>query len=202
MKVWHKIVAAPGVAIVFLILLGAVSYAVLTRQHGALEDMYQHRFSNYQLAAKSAQAISEVHSNVYRLFTWIGNLKEDKIKQITNAQKARIDEVTKKITQYAAGADADAEERKLAESIIKQLGKYKSDVDMAIEISTVDVNTGMSTMQTADSGFQALHKDFNDWCSLRRGWRGTATEVRAAPSTSSCSHCSRYWCSRSWSLGS
>jgi methyl-accepting chemotaxis protein len=161
MKVWHKIVAAPAVAIVFLALLGAASYGVLTRQHAALQDMYQQRFGSYQLAANSAQAISEVHSNVYRLFTWIANLKEDKITEISRAQYARVDEVTGNIGKFAAKADQDPEEHRLAEVIIKKLGKYKKDVTIAIDLSTVDVNTGMASMQTADSGFQSLLKDFN-----------------------------------------
>ena len=161
MKIWHKILAAPGVAVVFLVLLGAVSYAMLARQHDTLGEMYKHRFGNYQLAANSAQAISEVHSNVYRLFTWIANLKEDKIKQITDEQKGRIDEVTKKITQFAADSDQGGEERKLAETIVKKLGKYKKDVDTAIDMSTVEISTGMVAMQTADSGFQSLLKDIN-----------------------------------------
>ncbi len=161
MKVWHKIIVAPAVAIAFLALLGAVSYGMLARQHATLDDMYKHRFSSYQLAANSAQAISEAHSNVYRLFTWIGNLKEDKVKQIINGETMRIDEVARKIAKFAAAAGTDAEERKLAESIVKRLAKYKGDVYTAIDLSTVDVNTGVTTMQTADSGFQALLKDFN-----------------------------------------
>jgi methyl-accepting chemotaxis protein len=161
MRVWHKVVAAPMVAIAFLALLGTMSYGVLTLQHAALEDMYKQRFGNYQLAANSAQAISEVHSNVYRLFTWFGNLKEDRIKQITNEQKTRIDEVTNKVGKFAADAEPDGEERKLAETIIKKLGKYKSDVDIAIDLSTADFNSGVANMQTADRGFQALLKDFN-----------------------------------------
>jgi len=161
MKVWQKIVAAPALATAFLVLLGAVSYGVLTRQQATLDNLYKQRFASYQLAANSAQAISEVHSNVYRLFTWIANLKEDKIKQITTEQNARIDEVTKAITKFAADGNADAQERKLAQAIITKLGKYKVDMDAAIDLSVVDINTGMSTMQTADGGFQALLKDFN-----------------------------------------
>jgi len=168
MKVWHKIVAAPGIAIVFLVLLGAVSYSMLSRQHDTLSDMYKQRFGSYQLAANSAQAISEVHSNVYRLFTWISNLKDDKIKQITNEQKARIDAVSKNVAQFAAGTDVDADERKLAESIVKQLEKYKADVDSAIDISSADINAGMGTMQTADSEFQALLKDFNQLVDMEK----------------------------------
>jgi methyl-accepting chemotaxis protein len=161
MKVWQKIVAAPAVAIGFLVLLGAMSYVMLARQHDTLGDMYKHRFASYQLAANSAQAISEVHSNVYRLFTWLGNLKDDKIKQITNEQKARIEAVIKDVAKFAAAAGIEAEERKLAESIVKQLAKYEADVDSAIDISTADINSGMGTMQTADAEFQALLKDFN-----------------------------------------
>ena len=161
MKVWHKILVAPGVAILFLALLGATSYAVLTQQHAAMSDLYNKRIGSYRLAAESAQAISEVHSNVYRLFTWIGNLKEDKIKQITGEQLARIDAVTKKMAGFAAQPGLDAGERKIAETVGKKLGKYRQDVDTAIDLSMVDVNTGMAAMQTADGGFQGLLKDFN-----------------------------------------
>ena len=80
MKIWHKIVIAPAVAIVLLIILGATCYSVLTRQHATLQDLVSNRFGSYQLAADSAREIGEVHPEVYRLFTWIGNLKEQKIK--------------------------------------------------------------------------------------------------------------------------
>ena len=80
MKIWHKIVIAPAVAIVLLIVLGAVCYSVLTRQHATLQDLVNNRFASYQLAAESSREIGEVHAEVYRLFTWIGNLKEQKIK--------------------------------------------------------------------------------------------------------------------------
>jgi len=33
-KIWHKIVAAPAIAIVLLVVLGAVSYGVMARQAG------------------------------------------------------------------------------------------------------------------------------------------------------------------------
>ncbi|MGB8409207.1 MAG: MCP four helix bundle domain-containing protein, partial [Gallionella sp.] len=91
MKVWHKLVVAPGIAIFFLMVLGAMSYGVLTYQNSKITELFKDRFANYQTASGSAQDISEVHSNVYRLFTWLGNLKEDKIDQITAEQEAKID---------------------------------------------------------------------------------------------------------------
>ena len=156
MKVWHKILVSPGVAIVFLIAVGAMSYSVLTRQHSALVDLFDTRFANYQLAANSSLEISGVHSSVYRLFTWIGNLNGDMIKKITGRAE-REDRWRGQENDRVQGArqDLDEDERKIAESLITHLAKYKKDVDSAIEQSTIDVNFGMSGMMTADSGFQA-----------------------------------------------
>ena len=162
MKIWHKIMVAPGVAIVFLMVLGAISYSVLTYQNSTIAELFNNRFANYQTVSGAAQDISEVHSNVYRLFTWLGNLQENKIDQITNEQKTKIDAVTQSITRFADRANMDADELKIAKVIIDKLGKYKKDVDTAIDMSKTDFNMGMSAMQTADSDFQVMIKDFDD----------------------------------------
>jgi methyl-accepting chemotaxis protein len=161
MKVWHKILVSPAVAIVFLMVLGAVSYLGLSRQNGALDDLFHNRLGNYQLVSDAAQDITEVHSGVYRLFTWIGNLKEDKIKQITNEQRAKIDAVIKSLTGFAERPGMDAGRRQLAEKVLKQLVKYRKQAEDGIELSTIDVNTGMAAMQTADASFQEMIKDLN-----------------------------------------
>ena len=161
MKVWHKLVVAPGIAIIFLMILGAMSYGVLTYQDSKIAELFKNRFANYQVASGSAQDISEVHSNVYRLFTWLGNLKEDKIDQITAEQKAKIDSVAQTMTQFANRSGIGANEKKIADELIEKLGKYKKDVDTAIDLSKVDFNTGMSAMQGADSDFQDMIKDFD-----------------------------------------
>src|SRR5690348_8352309 len=107
MKIWHKVVVAPSVAIVLLMVLGAACYNVLTRQQATLQDLVNNRFGSYQLAADSSREIGEVHAEVYRLFTWIGNLKEQKIKEITARQIAKIDTVARKLTDFSAKPGLD-----------------------------------------------------------------------------------------------
>jgi methyl-accepting chemotaxis protein len=166
MKIWHKVVVAPAVAIALLIVLGATCYSVLTRQHATLQDLVNNRFGSYQLAADSAREIGEVHAEVYRLFTWIGNLKEQKIKEITARQIAKIDAVTRKLNDFAAKPGIDSTERDITQAVVKHLAKYKKDVDNAIDLSIADINTGMSAMQTADSDFQEMNKDFQQLVEL------------------------------------
>jgi methyl-accepting chemotaxis protein len=168
MKVWHKILVAPGVAIMFLMALGAMSYMGLTRQQSTLSELFNNRLGNYQLVADSAQEITEVHSGVYRLFTWISNLKEDKIKQITAAQKAKIDGLIKNVSAFSDRPGLDAGERKVAESAVKRLVQYRKQADDAIEMSTVDVNIGMASMQTADGSFEEMLKDFKELVAIEK----------------------------------
>ena len=168
MRVWHKVVVAPGTAILFLVAFGAVSYAMMSRQHAVLGDLYNGNFESYQRVAKATQAVGEVHSSVYRLFTWLGNLKEEQVTKISNEQKARIDGIAKDVAQFAAEPRLGERERTIGEAVVKKLAKYKSDVDTAIALSSVDPSTGMSMMQAADSGFQAMLNDFNELVQIEK----------------------------------
>ena len=182
MKVWHKVLIAPALAIVFLITLGALAYGVLMQQNAALEGLAKNRFGGYQIAADSSQDISEVHSDVYRLFTWIGNLSEDKIKKMTLDQKTKINEVIKGVTAFKARPGLTAEEIKLADEVLPKLVKYREGVDKAIDLSTVDIGTGMMAMQAADAHFQAALKDFNELVLLEKKLSQEAYESAAAAS--------------------
>jgi len=161
MKVWHKILVAPGLAIVFLLVLGATTYSVLTRQNSALDELYGTRFANYELAAKSSEEIVATHAGVYRLFTWIGNLNDEKIHAMKSKLLGRIDAVSDRLKAFAARPGTDADERGIANTIVAKLVKYRKAVDNAVELSTVDINTGMAAMQTADFAFQAMSKDLD-----------------------------------------
>jgi methyl-accepting chemotaxis protein len=162
MKVWHKILIAPGVAIVFLLALGVTAYSVLTSQQGTLAELFEQRFGSYQLAARAVHDIGEVHSGVYRLFSVIGSLSEDKIRQTSSGLLAHVDAVSRDVSAFAARAQLQPEERRTAEAVVAKLAKYRKDVDLAIDLSTGDVNTGTAAMQTADADFQDMSKQLSE----------------------------------------
>ncbi|MFC5497823.1 methyl-accepting chemotaxis protein [Caenimonas terrae] len=180
MKVLQKILVAPAVAILFLLVLGGLSYGVLQQQNAALEELSRSRFAGYQVAADAAQDLSEVHSNVYRLITWIANLSEDKVKQVTNEQKAKIDQVNAKITQFAGQANATEGERKLIALATVELAKYRKAIDTAIDLSTVDISTGAMAMQSADTQFQGMLKHFDDLVQLEKKLAQESYDASAA----------------------
>ncbi len=188
MKVWHKILVAPGVAIVFLLALGITAYSVLTRQQSTLTELFEQRFGSYQVAARAGHDIGEVHSAVYRLFSIIGSLDDQRIKQTSDGLLDRIDGVSKEIATFSARSDARPNERDTAQAIAAQLAKYRKDVALAIDLASGDVNTGTAAMQTADSDFQGMSNQLAELVSIETllaqegyaGARETVSKVTVA----------------------
>ncbi|GAB3646454.1 methyl-accepting chemotaxis protein [Ramlibacter alkalitolerans] len=161
MKLWQKVSVAPFVAMVFLVTVAVVSWGVLGMQSRTLEQLYKERFSAYKSAAQAAQAISEVHSNVYRLFTWIQNLKPEQVERTTAEQKKKVDAIA--ATLEALGAQqVEDEDRKLVRDVADRLAKYRDSMLKAIDLSTVDVSIGAMQMQNADTSFQAMVRGFSE----------------------------------------
>ena len=123
MKVWHKILVAPGVAIVFLLALGVTAYSVLIGQQGTLSELFEQRFGSYQVAAQAVHDVGEVHSGVYRLFSIIGSLDDDRIKQASDDLLGRIDVVSRDITAFAGRSQLSEDERNSAQSVLAKLAK-------------------------------------------------------------------------------
>jgi len=168
MKILHKILVPPGVAAIFLIVLGANSYSVLTSQHTTLVELYDSRLTNSRLADDALRQISEVHFSMYRLLTWNADLGKEMIKQSADEQNAKIDDVLKKLTELKDRPGNNEGERKIAVSLIKQLLNYKKGIGNAIDQSLIDRNFGLSGLKAADNNFQEMLKDFDQLTQMEK----------------------------------
>src|SRR6185436_16828609 len=68
----------------------------------------------------------------------------------------------------------NAEQQKLVQAARAKLAEYIKAADLAIELGSVDVNTGTAAMQTADQAFQELAKIFE---AVVENERKTAQEI-------------------------
>jgi methyl-accepting chemotaxis protein len=168
MKILHKILIPPSVATIFLIVLAANSYSVLTSQHTTLVGLYENRLANSQLADDALQQISEVHLSMYRLLTWNSNPGKEIIKQAANEQNAKIDDVLKKLTELKERPGNNEGERKAADTLIKQLLNYKKEAGSAFDQNMIDRNFGLSGLKTADNNFQEMLKDYDQLTQMEK----------------------------------
>ncbi|MBL0428273.1 HAMP domain-containing protein [Ramlibacter alkalitolerans] len=166
----------------FLLLVGAVAYGALRQQNAALEDLARTRLHTYEVSADAAQEVTAVHSNVYRLITWLSGLKEDRIRQIVGEQKLRIDAVAGKLAALVAQPGLTEAERQIASQAAAELGKYRQSVESAIDLSAGDTLTGATAMQMADKQFQAMQKHFDALVQLEKKLADASYEAAAGTS--------------------
>ena len=168
MRIWHKILIAPVLAIVFLLGFGSVAYGVVSQQNRALDDLSKKRLEGVATALDVQHDMAEVHSGVYRLFTWIANLSDDKIKQAVDAQKAKVDGLTAQLTKFRARDHLTEDERKAIDAALPLIAKYRKLAEDAIDLSTGDISTGAMMMQAADTQYQTLVKHLEELVSLQK----------------------------------
>jgi methyl-accepting chemotaxis protein len=168
MRIWHKILVAPLLAIVFLLGFGAVAYGVVSQQNRALDDLAKKRLEGVATAMEAQNDLADVHSNVYRLFTWIANLNEQQVKKAVGEQKVKLDAVAATLTKFRALPHLTDTERKTIDTALPLIVKYRKLADDTIDVATGDLSTAAMMMQAADSQYQAVVKNLDELVSLQK----------------------------------
>ena len=168
MRIWHKILIAPILAIAFLLGFGAISYGVVSQQNRALDDLAKKRLEGVSVAMDAQNDLAEVHSGVYRLFTWIANLSEDKVKKAVGEQRAKIDGLAANLTRMRGLPHVSDGERAVIDAALPAIAKYRKLADDAIDISSIDVSTGAMLMQSADQQYQLAVKNLEELVALQK----------------------------------
>jgi len=158
MKLLNRILLAPGIALMFLVAVGLTGYFALSSQRQALNDLVRIRQEHARVANDFVEGVLSVHSNIYRIFTWSANIDEAKLNKTAKAQFDRVDQIGGAFDKWLGQPALDDQERALGKKMQVALAKYKKSIVQAIDLATVDVNTGLSAMQTADDDFRALDK--------------------------------------------
>jgi methyl-accepting chemotaxis protein len=153
MKLRTSLMASPLIACVVLVLcLGAFLVVIRDFQSKTRSTYESGAFSRNEITAVQ-QKIAEVHVLLYRTVAVIGSLPDPEIK----ARRDRVAkvgvEVRDSLASVLSEADRQSETGVAFEVLLK---KFISDADVAIDLSTIDPNTGVAALQTADSGHKAL----------------------------------------------
>ncbi|HEX6319711.1 MAG TPA: methyl-accepting chemotaxis protein [Burkholderiales bacterium] len=160
MKLSVKLMIAPLVAIGFLVAMGAASYSALRLQQEAANTFYQGVFGRYKSVVEAGSTLGDVHAGIYRLLSLSGAVEESRMIAEAGEVKWRLEEAKNTILQLASLSDKGEAGDALLDSAVQKLDKYAKAVELAIDLGTVDANTGTAAMQTADFAYQELTKDF------------------------------------------
>lgn len=151
LKLAKKMLIAPVVILIFLILLAGWIYISLSMQKNALNDIYNNRFKQYQSSAKMLNDITDVQGNISRILNWIKvNYDPAKVKEAIDQQKAVLAEDAELIKKILSSGKLAEEEQKLLKSASDNLTEYQKGVLGVLDTAAVDVNTAIQLMSMTD----------------------------------------------------
>ncbi len=156
MKLGLKLLAAP--LLTALVLLGAgQTNALLSAHHAAAERAAeQSRLHDLKTVSSLQGQLSLAHANVYRTLTLIASLDDRKIKAVRAALGQQLDGIKRSFGEVAAAYPQDSALQATIGQVGESIDKYRKQADAAIDLSSVDPNTGVASMQTADATFTDL----------------------------------------------
>ncbi|MBA5688766.1 methyl-accepting chemotaxis protein [Rugamonas apoptosis] len=157
LRIGPKLLLAPGVVLLLLVVLSAGAYYGLVRQNGLLENLVQQRAARSKAAADLVAGANRAHTQAYQLLTWINASfsapRVDALVREIHARHAALDGQYGKLEQ-ATGASA-GEHALVAESHAAH-ALYVKAIGDVVEMSSVDSSMATNAMSKAERAFDAL----------------------------------------------
>ena len=167
LKLSKKLLIAPTVVILFLLILGGMSYIGLSNQNSAIENIFNNQFKNYQTSATIIKDITNVHANIYKVINWANATYDTKkIDLLGKEQIISLDRTIDRIGKILQMESLTQEEKNLYQTVMSHLAEYKKSGFSAIDLAGSDLNMATMYMGTADDKFQVLNKSLHDLLDL------------------------------------
>jgi methyl-accepting chemotaxis protein len=158
MKLGYKLLIAPALTAAIVLAAGQTDSFLLSRAADEAQALFQQRVDGLRTVTSAQDQLSRMHAGVYRTMSIIGSLDDVKTKALRADLVREADGVKRVLGAVADGSLTDAALRSALDDTGKQLDKYRQQADAAVDLASVDPNTGVAAMQGADATFSALAK--------------------------------------------
>ncbi|CAN5327276.1 methyl-accepting chemotaxis protein [soil metagenome] len=157
MKLGTKLLLAPLLTAVVVLSVGEINITLMRRAAAISQADGLQQLEQFKTLAGTQTQLGLVNAGVYRTVALMASLDEPKIKAFRTDLAQQLGGVQRTLGS-ALGADADAQLRSALTEALTQLGNYLKAADTAIDLASVDPNTGIAAMQQADAAFSGLSK--------------------------------------------
>jgi methyl-accepting chemotaxis protein len=156
LRIGPKLLLAPALVLVLLLLLSGAAYYGMVRQNASLENMVQVRAARLKSAVDVAGEAKYAHANVYQLLAWInGSFAQERLRALVADIGKKHEAI--RIQLGELGAVAEPAERRIVTESAAALEAYRRSVNETIELAQVDQSIATSSMQKAEANFGQLN---------------------------------------------
>ena len=173
LRIGPKLLLAPGLVLVLLMLLSGGAYYGMTRQNASLENMVQVRAERLRATADVAGEVRQVHANAYQMLAYIsGSFAKGRVEALIATIGTRQNAITVKLD--ALKAVADPAERVFVDAAMKAFAAYRITVKETIEMAQIDQSIATNSMQKAEKQFGLLDEQLSKLSALEKSLSETS----------------------------
>jgi methyl-accepting chemotaxis protein len=167
LRIGPKLLLAPGLVLVLLLMLSGAAYYGMVRQNASLENMVQVRAARLQSVADAAADAKYVHANAYQLLAWInGSFAKNRLDALIADIGGRHAALKTQLGELAKVANSA--ERKPIDASLAALAAYAKAVHETIEMAQVDQSIATNSMQKAEKDFVVLNQQLAQLAALEK----------------------------------
>ncbi|KQY89388.1 hypothetical protein ASD35_13010 [Pelomonas sp. Root1444] len=146
----------PMAALAVVLAIGLGGNMLSLREVVKANEADQQRNEVFMTMVSVQTQVGEMHGGVFRTIALIASLDEAKVKSLRGQLKAQVDGLSRTLGTLSDMPGTPAGTEALVKSALPLLQAYLNKADGAIDLASVDPNTGVAAMQDAEARYKEL----------------------------------------------
>jgi methyl-accepting chemotaxis protein len=181
LKIGPKLLLAPGVVLLLLVLLSSGAYYAMLRQHASLQAIVGPRAEQMRSAAGLAEQAQRVHADTYKLLTWISSsFSRPRINGLIAGVKRQHEGIERSFADLSRLTPAGSLERRHLEQAASAHRAYVVAAREVVELAHSDQTIGANAMIKPEAAFALMTQRMAMLAELERELSEEASNSAAA----------------------
>ncbi|USX13833.1 methyl-accepting chemotaxis protein [Oxalobacteraceae bacterium OTU3CAMAD1] len=169
LRIGPKLLLAPGLVLVLLIVTAAAGYYGMVCQNASMENLVRVRAERLKAAADVSGEARYAHAHIYQLLAWVnGSFAQSRLDALGKQIKARHAGVEGGLRRLAAESGVNEAERKIVEQSLQSLAAYRKAVLETMEMAQMDQSIATNSMAKAETQFLQLNDQLAKMSALQK----------------------------------
>ncbi len=162
MKIGKKIIIAPAIAVLFLLILALFSNNALKSDKSTLNEIVQVKFELYKTSSKLLSDVNLCNSILYKVFSYATGKYEQSLidEQLALLEKLRAS-IVKDMENFLKAPYLTQNDKKNIDEVNKELIEYNLTVRDALDMLSVDLGMATPMLSVTDEVFLKINEKLN-----------------------------------------
>ena len=167
LKLSTKLLIAPLVCLLFMVISGGVSFWGIRMQQATIQEMHSVRIVNDAKAGDLASSVDAIHTTMYRLISFSrAGYDQKRIEAASKDVQTILNRSGVALKAMASDGALNDEERNIVARIQESFTAYSKDALDMLDMIESDINAATMYMEQADEKFTTLSKRLDQFVAL------------------------------------